>query len=65
MQSLGPMELLIILLIVVAVFGGGKLAELGGSLGKGIKEFRDATKGIGEASEDVKEIADEVSEETD
>jgi sec-independent protein translocase protein TatA len=44
MPDLGPAELLIILLVVVVVFGGSRLAELGGSLGKGIKEFRKAIK---------------------
>ena len=39
---LGPGELIIILLIVVAVFGAGKLANLGGALGKGVKDFRSA-----------------------
>jgi sec-independent protein translocase protein TatA len=41
----GPMELVIILLMLVVVFGAGRLAELGGALGKGIKEFRSATHG--------------------
>jgi sec-independent protein translocase protein TatA len=59
------MELLIILLIAVVIFGTGKLADLGGSLGKGIKEFREASKEIDEASKDVKEVIDEVSEEAD
>ncbi len=40
----GPLELVIILLIVVAVFGAGKLASLGGALGRGVKEFRSAVK---------------------
>jgi len=39
----GPWELLLILGIVVIVFGVGKLPEVGGALGKGIKEFRKAT----------------------
>ena len=42
MPDLGPAELLIVLAIVVLVFGGTRLAEVGGSLGKGIKEFRKA-----------------------
>ena len=38
--GLGPMELVIILLVLVMLFGATRLADLGGSLGKGIKEFR-------------------------
>ncbi len=43
MQSLGPPELIIILVIVLILFGPGKLTGLGSSLGKSIKEFRKAT----------------------
>jgi sec-independent protein translocase protein TatA len=43
MPALGAPELIIILLLVVIVFGVGKLPEIGGALGKGIKEFRTAT----------------------
>jgi sec-independent protein translocase protein TatA len=42
--ALGPMELAIILAIVIFVFGAGKVADLGGALGKGIREFRSAVK---------------------
>jgi sec-independent protein translocase protein TatA len=38
------MELIIVLGIVVIIFGAGKLADLGGALGKGIREFREQTK---------------------
>jgi sec-independent protein translocase protein TatA len=38
--GLGWQELLLILLIVIIIFGVGKLPEIGGALGKGIKEFR-------------------------
>jgi sec-independent protein translocase protein TatA len=38
--GLGPMELVIILLVLVMLFGATRLADIGGSLGKGIKEFR-------------------------
>ena len=37
---LGIPELLIILVIIIAVFGAGKLANLGGALGKGVRDFR-------------------------
>jgi len=44
MPHLGPWELGIILVIVIAIFGAGKLAGLGGALGKGVKDFRSAVK---------------------
>ncbi len=40
MPHLGPFELIIILVIVLAIFGAGRLGELGGALGRGIREFR-------------------------
>src|SRR5712692_3630452 len=40
MPDLGPAEIFIVLVVALLVFGGSRLAELGGSLGKGIKEFR-------------------------
>jgi sec-independent protein translocase protein TatA len=41
---LGGTEILVILLIVVLLFGGKKIPELMRGLGKGVKEFKDATK---------------------
>lgn len=38
--GLGPMELVIILLVLVMLFGATRLTDIGGSLGKGIREFR-------------------------
>jgi sec-independent protein translocase protein TatA len=38
------MELIIILVIVVVIFGAGRLSGIGGALGKGIRDFRSATK---------------------
>jgi sec-independent protein translocase protein TatA len=43
-MGLGWQELVIVLVIVVIIFGAGKLPEIGGSLGKGIKEFRASTQ---------------------
>ena len=42
---LQPTHLLFILLIVLILFGPGKLPELGKGLGKGIREFKDALRG--------------------
>ena len=43
MAGLGWQELVLILLIVVIIFGAGKLPEIGGAVGRGIKEFKTAT----------------------
>jgi sec-independent protein translocase protein TatA len=40
----GLPELLIILMIVILIFGANRLPELGKSIGKGIRNFKDATK---------------------
>jgi sec-independent protein translocase protein TatA len=45
--DLGWQELLIILLIVIVIFGAGKLPEIGSGLGKGIREFKKET-GVGD-----------------
>jgi sec-independent protein translocase protein TatA len=37
---LGPFELIIILVIVIIIFGVGRLPEIGGAVGKAIREFR-------------------------
>ncbi len=42
---LEPVHLFFILLIVLVLFGPGKLPELGKGLGKGIREFKDALRG--------------------
>ncbi len=44
MFGLGMPELVIILVIVVIIFGAGKLPEIGAGLGKGIKNFKSATR---------------------
>lgn len=43
---LGTPELIAIVAIVLLLFGGRKLPELMKGLGKGIKEFKDASKGV-------------------
>lgn len=46
MGSLGPSELLIIFMIVLLLFGAKKLPELARGLGRGIKEFQNASREI-------------------
>lgn len=41
----GPMELLILLLVLVLFFGARKLPEMGRSLGSGMREFKEAVSG--------------------
>ena len=43
-MNLGPVELIIILLIVVLLLGPGRIARSAGDLGKGIREFRKGLK---------------------
>ena len=43
MAGLGWQELVIVLIIVVIIFGAGKLPEIGGALGKKIKGFKDSS----------------------
>ena len=45
MGKLGITEIVVILLIVLLLFGGKKIPELMKGIGKGIKEFKDASKG--------------------
>lgn len=40
MPQLGPVEFILILIIFMIFFGAGKLGQLGGAVGRGIKEFR-------------------------
>ncbi|MBA13594.1 MAG: twin-arginine translocase TatA/TatE family subunit [SAR202 cluster bacterium] len=40
----GPMELIIVLVVVLIIFGVGRLPEIGGAMGKAIKEFRNTQK---------------------
>ena len=48
-MDIGPTELLIVLVIVVILFGSGRIAKLGGELGQGLREFRKGLSGEDEA----------------
>lgn len=51
-MRLGMPELIVILVIIIVIFGATRLPELGRGLGKGIRNFKDATK---EAANDKSE----------
>ena len=50
--GLGVPELLIILAVVLLLFGGARLAGIGKSTGRAIKEFKEETKGLKESDKD-------------
>ncbi len=56
-MKLGWPEILLILAIVLIVFGVGKLPQVGGALGKGIRNFRKAQSGEDEEDEKTKAVA--------
>jgi sec-independent protein translocase protein TatA len=45
MPSIGPMELIVVLIIALLIFGPKRLPEMGHSLGKGMREFKDSISG--------------------
>jgi sec-independent protein translocase protein TatA len=45
LRGIGPVELGLILVIVLVIFGAGKIPQIGGALGKGLREFRRASRG--------------------
>jgi sec-independent protein translocase protein TatA len=62
MFGLGTQELLIILVLVMIIFGAGKLPQVGGALGKGLRNFK---KGVNDANEDIEEAKVEEIDEKD
>jgi len=54
--NVGPLELAIVLIIALIVFGPKRLPELGRSLGKGIREFRGSLSGESDDSESTEAI---------
>ena len=52
MPNIGPLEIVIVLVIVLVIFGPKRLPDLGRSLGSGMREFKDSVTG----KDDDKEI---------
>ena len=53
-RSFGPLELILILVLVMLVFGVGKLPEVGEGLGRGIRMFKNSLAGKDEKVENTK-----------
>ncbi len=52
MPNIGPLEVLVVLIIALVIFGPKRLPELGRSMGKGIREFRGSISGDHDDSDD-------------
>jgi sec-independent protein translocase protein TatA len=50
--SIGPGELIIVLVIALIILGPKRLPEVGRSVGKGMREFKDSLAGIGDDDDD-------------
>jgi sec-independent protein translocase protein TatA len=63
--GIGPLEIVIVLVIVLVIFGPKRLPDLGRSLGKGMREFKDSVSGKDQeelpAAEDKAEKPDPVA----
>ena len=62
MPTLGAPELIIVLVIIILIFGVGKLPEVGQALGKGIREFRGAAEDSGDKHDEAPKPAAPVVE---
>ncbi len=56
MFGLGTSELIIILILVLIIFGAGKLPQVGKSLGQGLRNFKDGMKDAEKGETDKTEI---------
>jgi sec-independent protein translocase protein TatA len=50
--NIGPLEIIVVLVIALIVFGPKRLPELGNSLGKGLREFKDSVTGDNKDDDD-------------
>lgn len=59
MFGLGTQELVIILVLVLIIFGAGKLPQVGGALGKGLRNFKQGVRESEENQEEKKKELDD------
>ena len=63
LPSLGPTELIIILIIVILIFGVNKIPQLGKGIGEGIRNFKSSIKAVHEDVDDKPEDKSKVEKE--
>ncbi len=63
MPRLGPTELIIILVIIIVLFGVGRISKIAGELGSGIRAFKDGLQGDKEKEEVKAEVTEEKKDE--
>jgi sec-independent protein translocase protein TatA len=56
MPNIGPMELVVILVIALVVLGPKKLPEVGRSVGKGMREFKESLTGDNETQDEERPV---------
>ena len=56
-NNIGPMELIIVLVIALLVIGPKRLPEVGKSLGRGMREFKDSISGTSRDDEDDVDVS--------
>jgi sec-independent protein translocase protein TatA len=56
MPNIGPLEIVVILIVALIVFGPKRLPELGRSAGKGIREFKNSVTGKDDDDEDEDDV---------
>ena len=60
MDTIGVPELILILVIVLLLFGVGRIGKIGGEIGQGVKAFRDGLKGEEPEQKPVEKVIQDV-----
>jgi len=63
--GLGPTELIIILVIILVLFGVGRISKIAGEMGTGIRAFKDGLKGPEEEAKEAKEKEEKAKQVSD
>jgi sec-independent protein translocase protein TatA len=59
MPNIGPVEIIIVLVIVLIIFGPKRLPDLGRSMGRGMREFKDSVTGSSKDNDELEESSSE------